>query len=370
VSPGYAVDVVNADPPVVDPVSAFPAIWLRDNCPCAECRDAGNGQKLFGITDVPRDLTVRSVDRTDGSVAVTFDPDGHRAVFSQAWLSACRSANDEDGRTEASKQMWTAKELGEELPAASWSHYRDDPVERARTLRAVQDVGFAVLHGTPTEPDTVLAITATFGYPRETNYGKLFDVRVEPSPSNLAFTGRGIAPHTDNPYRDPVPTLQLLHCLSNAAEGGDSGLVDGFKAAALLREEDPRAFELLTTTLVSFAWSDAHASLRADRPMIDIDTTGHIREVRFNNRSMQALRLEGDAAAAFYDAYRHFAEIIARPDLLVTFRLDAGDCVIFDNTRLLHARTAFAETGARHLQGCYADLDALSSTLRILERAG
>ena len=54
---------------------------------------------------------------------------------------------------------------------------------------------------------------------------------------------------------------------------------------------------------------------------------------------------------------------------MVTFRLDAGDCVIFDNTRLLHARTAFAETGERHLQGCYADLDALSSTLRILEQA-
>ena len=29
-----------------------PAIWLRDNCPCADCRDPRNGQKLFGITDL------------------------------------------------------------------------------------------------------------------------------------------------------------------------------------------------------------------------------------------------------------------------------------------------------------------------------
>ena len=66
-------------------------------------------------------------------------------------------------------------------------------------------------------------------------------------------------------------------------------------------------------------------------------------------------------------AYRRFAEIVARPELMLTFRLDAGDCVIFDNTRLLHARTAFADAGTRHLQGCYADLDGLASTLTILE---
>jgi gamma-butyrobetaine dioxygenase len=81
-------------------------------------------------------------------------------------------------------------------------------------------------------------VAASFGYVRETNYGRLFDVRVEPEPGNLAFTSREIRPHTDNPYRDPVPTVQLLHCLraavkgDGADDGGDTGLVDGFAAAA------------------------------------------------------------------------------------------------------------------------------------------
>jgi gamma-butyrobetaine dioxygenase len=38
----------------------------------------------------------------------------------------------------------------------------------------------------------------------------------------------------------------------------------------------------------------------------------------------------------------------------------------FDNTRILHARTAFTAAGERHLQGCYADLDGLESTLEVL----
>jgi gamma-butyrobetaine dioxygenase len=43
--------------------------------------------------------------------------------------------------------------------------------------------------------------------------------------------------------------------------------------------------------------------------------------------------------------------------------------MIFDNTRILHARTAFeGGSGARHLQGCYADLDGLASAVAVLER--
>jgi hypothetical protein len=35
---------------------------------------------------------------------------------------------------------------------------------------------------------------------------------------------------------------------------------------------------------------------------------------------------------------------------------------------MLHARTGFAAAGQRHLQGCYADLDGVASTLAVLRR--
>jgi gamma-butyrobetaine dioxygenase len=196
---------------------------------------------------------------------------------------------------------------------------------------------------------------------------------VKPDPNNLAFTSRGIAPHTDNPYRDPVPTIQLLHCLAGAVEGGESGLLDGFHAAALLRRHDPDAFDVLSSTLVTFSWSDAETSLRADRPIIDLDPNGHIREVRFNNRSMTMPILSPAQTRVFHAAYRRFAAISARPAMQIWFRLEPGSCLIMDNTRLLHARGPFTDTaqttGTRHLQGCYADLDGLSSTLATLEAA-
>jgi gamma-butyrobetaine dioxygenase len=346
----------------------FPAVWLRDNCRCPACRDDRSGQKLIGITDLSPDVDVRLVDRTDTTVTVWFAPDDHRSEFDAAWLDAQRSPGDGDGRTESDKRLWTANDLEGQVPAIAWSAYLATDDERLRALRAVQSLGFAIVHATPIEEGAVLRVAETFGHVRSTNYGDLFDVRVEGDASNLAFTRLAISPHTDNPYRDPVPTMQLLHCLSNAVDGGESGLVDGFKAAAMLRDENPAAFGVLTATPVPFAWSGGGASLRAERPIIDVDGRGRIREVRFNNRSIQPLRLPYDDLVAFYAAYRAFAEIVSRPDLLLTFRLEPGDCLIFDNVRLLHARTAFADTaaGSRHLQGCYADLDGLNSTVATL----
>ncbi|MFI0977290.1 TauD/TfdA family dioxygenase [Streptomyces sp. NPDC021093] len=359
----------------------LPLMWLRDNCPCSRCRDPRNGQKLFQITDLPAGLALGAVrqsadggDGADGAaVEIDWAPDSHRSTYSARWLAANRPGADTcegpgDRRGETGKTLWTAADLEGRIPEADWAAYLGDPAVRAQVLESVLALGFALLRDVPCREGQVLEAVESFGYVRETNYGRLFDVRVEPDPTNLAFTGARITPHTDNPYRDPVPTLQLLHCLSNAAVGGDSGLVDGFKAAALLREEDPGAFAVLARTPVPFRFSDSRTVLEADRPMIDVDGHGRIREVRFNNRSIATLRLPADQLDAFYLAYRTFAEITLRPALQLNFRLSPGDCLIFDNVRLLHARTAFEESGARHLQGAYADIDALAGTLAVLRR--
>jgi gamma-butyrobetaine dioxygenase len=347
-------------------ILGFPAVWLRHNCPCPGCRDPVTGQRLAEITSVPNGLVASVTAHTAGSVEVTFTPGGHRAVFSRAWLAA-QELPEPDPRTEDAKVLWRAADLPEP-PAADWAAYAADDAVRIRCLDAVVRHGFALLRGVPVAPGTVLAVAETFGYVRETNYGRLFDVRVQPVPANLAFTGREIPPHTDNPYRDPVPTVQLLHCLRAAAAGGDTGLVDGFAAAAALRAGDPESFAVLTGTPFPFGYVDKETELRACQPLIGLSPRGRVREVRLNNRSMLPLRLPAAEAEAAYAAYRSWAALLARPEFRLRLRLAPGDCLVFDNTRILHARTAFAEAGERHLQGCYADLDGLLSTLAVLSR--
>ena len=68
--------------------------------------------------------------------------------------------------------------------------------------------------------------------------------------------------HTDNPYRDPVPGIQLLHCLVQADKGGLTTLVDGIAAAEALRDEDADAFRLLSSHSVSFRYVRVLTTLR------------------------------------------------------------------------------------------------------------
>ena len=362
-------------------VQRFPAIWLRDNCPCAECLDPDSGQKLKDITELPDRLAVSAAQETGEWVLVTFAPDGHRSTFSRSWLAAHALGSGErgdgdgqadgDGRTEDDKELWLPADLGPpagRLPEGSWPRYLAEPADRARALDAVLRWGFALLHDVPAEPGMVVEVAASFGFVRETNYGRLFDVRVEPRPGNLAYTSRRILPHTDNPYRDPAPTVQLLHCLHAADDGGETGLVDGFAAARELRATDRDTFDLIARTPVPFGYRNKSTELRASQPLIQLSPCGQIRGVRFNHRSARPLRLPYAEVTAFYAAYRRWAELLARPERQLNLRLRPGDCLVLDNTRVLHARTAFSVTGGRHLQGCYADLDGLASTLAVLRR--
>ena len=87
---------------------------------------------------------------------------------------------------------------------------------------------------------------------------------------------------------------------------------------------------------------------------------------------MRPLRRPYAEVIAFYTAYRRWAELLAQPGRQLNLRLAPGDCLVFDNTRVLHARTAFSlnpGSSERHLQGCYADLDGLASTLAVLSRS-
>jgi gamma-butyrobetaine dioxygenase len=354
------------------PLVGMPAVWLRDNCPCPLCRDPVSGQRLLHITDIPADIAVAEVVSSGGTVSVLFHPDGHRAVFDRDWLARYGEparGGPPDPRTEDAKRLWSAADLGGEPPRGSWPRYLAEAGYRRACQSAILREGLLLLSDVPTEPGAVLAVAASLGYVRETNYGRLFDVRVESPPSNLAFTSLPIPPHTDNPYRDPVPTVQLLHCLHNAADGGDSGFVDGFHAAAALRAQDRAAFATLAVTPVTFGYRDATTELSATRPLISLDPQARIREIRMNPRSLQPVRLPGPRAAAFYAAYATFAELLSAAPSMLTVRLRPGDCAVFDNTRVLHARTGFARAGRRHLQGCYADLDGVESAVAVGERA-
>ena len=196
-------------------------------------------------------------------------------------------------------------------------------------------------------------------------------MRTEVNPTNLAFTGLGLQAHTDNPYRDPVPTVQVLYCLESSAAGGENMVVDGFAAALRLRAENPAYFDVLADHCARFEYAgEAGVRLTSRRPMLELAPDGELVGVRFNNRSAAAtLDVPFDRMELYYAAYRRLGEIIDDEAMEITFRLEPGEAFVVDNTRVLHARKGYSGEGSRWLQGCYADKDGLRSTWLAMKTA-
>ncbi len=350
--------------------SRFHAIWLRDNALDPETKAAGNGQRLITLGDIPADTHLSAAEITDGNLQVSFAPEGKTVSFPAEWLLQFRYDKPLPGTSgwlENGIESWDSA-----LPAPVFSFKEiasNDQVKRD-WLAAVNRYGFAKITDGPVHSGALTSLVDFFGYIRETNYGPFFEVRTEVNPNNLAFTGLGLQAHTDNPYRDPVPTLQVLYCLENSAEGGENMVVDGFRAVERLREENPRGFELLSKHSARFDYQgtdDVH--LFSCRPMIELTPEGQLKGVRFNNRSAAPfVDVPFDAMEDYYAAYRRLGEIIDDTDMEVTFKLSPGESFIVDNTRVLHARKGYSGSGNRWLQGCYADKDSLLSKLSVLSQ--
>ncbi len=360
--------VVHVD--IAGRAARFHAIWLRDNALDPATRDPGNGQRLITLGDLPGVVTLSDARIAEGQLHVTFQPEDKSCAFPLRWLADhCYDRAQKPPLLPDHATLW---DNALTPPSADLGALQSDDAARRDWLAAIRRYGFAKVTGMAPREGGLFDIVDLFGYVRETNYGRLFEVRTEVNPVNLAYTGLGLQAHTDNPYRDPVPTLQVLACLENSATGGENMVVDGFAAALRLRAENPEGFDLLANHCARFEYAgEAGVCLTSRRPMIELAPDGELIGIRFNNRSFAAVTdVPFNKMEAYYVAYRRLGEIIDDTAMEVTFRLNPGEAFVVDNTRVLHARKGYSGEGMRWLQGCYADKDGLRSAYDAMCREG
>jgi gamma-butyrobetaine dioxygenase len=339
----------------------LPALWLRQYSAEASDLDDVTGQRLFDPHLLPVDLSLTSAEVVDGELRVGFS-DGHASTYACERLLALQNLDD----GVPAPVPWRA---ADGVPHVHAVASLDDPASERTVLEDFLVHGTVVLDGVPTEPGTILVAARRLGFVRETNFGALFDVRSMPGSTDLAYRAVPLSAHTDNPYRVPVPGIQLLHCLVNQTSGGLSSLVDGLAALEILRDEDPVGFDLLATVPVRFTYRDAGTEIVAVLPVIALDRTGAPTGLSYSPRLDEVPLLPADDLRRYQAARRRLSELLASPELAVEFLLEPGQLMVFDNNRVLHGRTTFdPNEGLRHLQGCYIDSDGPRTRYRVLSR--
>lgn len=144
--------------------------------------------------------------------------------------------------------------------------------------------------------------------------------------------------------RDPDEDYLLMLCGRPADDGGESVLLDGYGLVETVRAALPELHTFLTGCDVDYfgAWTAAARGVPPTplvRRLVE-HTRGGRRAVRASDYAAPVPREpEWDAHVGFLDLY---ADVLATAhDSAVRFRLDAGDLLVLDNYRYLHARDAF-----------------------------
>jgi alpha-ketoglutarate-dependent taurine dioxygenase len=343
--------------------SVYSAFWLRDNDPVH--RDPATGQRLISLIDLPSEPKLHAVEpRRPGHLTLLWE-DGAISHFSLAWLRAFDRSLRIGHRPV--RMPWLAN------PSAAFAHcdyqqWKEDAGSREEWLYFAGRDGIAFLTGVPVAEGAVREVAEFISLPCDASSGPVAHLHsrgmLSAGPHNQPS---GLPVQTDQPYRDPVPSFQMRHCLSAADQGGESLFLDGFAVAERIRAGDPDHFQLLKETPVLFQFQDAHVDLVAERTMIELDTLGQFRSIHYNDRFLAPLPLKAPKLKKFYPAYRNLADLLRDPQRQVVHRLEPGELVLFDNSRILHGHAAFSG-GARRLQTCFLDADGLYSSLAVLSR--
>ena len=346
--------------------SFFHAIWLRDCCYCDICGDSYSSKRFVMPNDIPLDIQIaEAVIESRGYLSIRWQQDGHESSYSPDWLRLnCYDDTAREARY-LRPDLWHCG-LAADIPSVTLDTARTNEHERLALYRKLRDFGFVVVTGGT--PDATVAESAAglLGNLGESAYTPVFDLSTSSATRTMGNTQHAVPPHTDEAFRYSPPGINILGCVRPASSGGETILVDGFHIADRLRKEDPQAFDLLCRYGQTFNRSHpGQLDQRCRQRMISLDDRDEVVGIRVHTRSAGPLDLPASLVKPYYAAHRAFCELMMASENQLKFQLQAGEAVLFDNHRVLHARTEF-EDPQRFLQICNVDRESFHERFRLL----
>ncbi len=351
--------------------SNFNFMWLRDNCPTAH--DKNSRHRMFNILEASTNIEPKTYKvNNEGKLEIVWNEGNHTSYYDQDWLRKhCYTINSSK-KYISPYQLWD-NSLQKNLKSI---HIEHDQIINSdegliKWLELLHYKGIAIVKNAPIEKKSAFPVLNRISHTRETFFKTPFEVINIPKPNNSAYTAHALRNHMDLPWLENPPGYQFLHCLINAAKGGDSSAVDAFAVANYLRKNEKDIFETLVNVPLKFRDKDytqeAHRNFHA--PAITLTKDGDYNDIRFSVATMDALDCHPDIMDKVYKAHHRFGNLLHDDKFQIKFRLEPGDIFSFNNRRVLHGRTEFdPNSGHRHLQGYYMDRDEIIARLKYLKK--
>ena len=338
--------------------------WLRERVNSENFLDQKTQQRLFDPTMLKSSSEISKVNISDKFLEVSFKDGAYAKLVIENILKEFEKDNE---LYFINKISWKSDFQNNNIYKFNKNFFEEKIMYES--LLDFYKYGFVIFENVPTKDNFIVNFANSIGSIRRTNFGEFFNVKSKPNPNDLAYTSLPLAPHTDNPYRKPVPCIQLLHCIENEVGGGLSTLVDGLAVTEELKKEHPSFFQILTEIKVRFQFVEDNVVLEDWAEMIQLDENKRLKQVRFSPRLDFVPLMDKEKLELYYAARNKISEMYNSEKFRIEFKLKPGDLLMMDNYRLLHGRTEYnANEGNRFLQGCYIDYDSTEGKLKHLKR--
>lgn len=328
----------------------FHYTWLRDNCLSSKSRLLDSMEKLSNIIDQPSSPKPLSVEERDGKLIIDWnETPPHRSIFPISWLLK-HSYDPNPAPLNEPIILWDKARLEENSVSKYDTRFSSPELWMSQLFR----LGFVFLSNIA--PENLEEFITSFGPVLNTDYGGIMDHKVG---KDIAASSHSLSSHTDISFRYGHRVAEFLYCVKNEATGGQTFVMDGFCVARDFQKQHPDYFKILAETPIQF-WRVRHENqyfFRPVRPIIELDNEGEVIAVRFSHKNCMPI-LPFDQVEGFYKAYRAFFSYLNHPDYQYHFRFEPGDCLLVQNFRSLHGRTAFDPTsGSRKITVAYTEWD-------------
>lgn len=348
--------------------SYFNYYWLRDNCPTSfDSATRERSFDIFHLTEAPRPES--AVIEGDALVIKWADED-HVSRYPKAMLQLYASGEHRADPADLPRKPWFSDHYPT-IARFSQPELKSDPAKVAEWIRAMIVDGLTIVTDMPDSDEGLTETVKLMGHVRPTFFGEFFNVRTHINPTNTAYTAKALELHTDTPAEEHAPGIQFLHCRANSVQGGMSIYSDGVAVANEFKRIDPEGFRLLSEIDIPFYCEHDDYDMRSRQRVIELDRHGEVSGLTISQHMADIFDLPQTVLDDYYPAFCRFGKMLQDDKFMMRFLMKAGECMVFDNHRIVHGRLAYSATsGDRYLRGCYADREEMRSTYRALTSEG
>ncbi|KAJ5675246.1 uncharacterized protein N7477_005180 [Penicillium maclennaniae] len=353
-------------------------------CRCPLCVDPHSKQRLFRTQDIHPTIHPRQVKWNGNELEIQWNKDiqGYGPEHTSRWpyYQLLNPVHDTHDTTHPSMRpfRWNAAIMRKYQHWISFSDYMHSETKFTFAMHNLARMGLIFVKDIPSSREMVEMIANRMGPLRNTFYGSTWDVRTVPEAKNVAYTNQHLGFHMDLLYMNEPPGYQLLHCLENSCEGGESLFADTFNVAYRLLRTRPADYWELTRRRFGYEYVHDNAVYYNTWPVFELNPlSGELQNVNYSPPFQSAIPTWNSRFGyynrttydRFWKAMHHFTKNMESEHSVFQLKLNPGECVIFANRRVVHARNKFNTTsGSRWLAGAYVDQDAMLSHFALLKK--